>query len=67
MSFTKLGSVERFWSRSKLYNYNPVPKVMSLTRFKAILAFLQVTPPADINKGKVVEWTHIKKKYVFTI
>ena len=54
MSFTKLSTLDRYWSKDVLYSFNPVPSAMSSLRFKAILAFLQITPLPDVNKGKVV-------------
>ncbi|VDH93637.1 Hypothetical predicted protein [Mytilus galloprovincialis] len=50
MSFMKLSSVDRYWSRDALYRFNPVPSCMSCVRFKAILSFLQITPLPDVNK-----------------
>lgn len=49
MSVVKYQQLDRYWSQDGLYSHNPVSKVMSRTRFQAILSFLQVTPPADID------------------
>ncbi|XP_062620671.1 piggyBac transposable element-derived protein 4-like [Saccostrea cucullata] len=52
MSVVKFQSLDRYWSTSPLYMNNPVKDIMSRNRFQAILSFLQVTPPADIDKGE---------------
>ncbi|XP_056000557.1 piggyBac transposable element-derived protein 4-like [Ostrea edulis] len=52
MSVVKFQSIDRYWSTHALYRNNPVPGIMSRNRFQAILSFLQVTPPADINKAE---------------
>ncbi|XP_056014352.1 piggyBac transposable element-derived protein 4-like [Ostrea edulis] len=52
MSVVKFQSIDRYWSTHALYRNNPVPGIMSKNRFQAILSFLQVTPPADINKAE---------------
>ncbi|XP_061195138.1 piggyBac transposable element-derived protein 4-like [Saccostrea echinata] len=67
MSVVKFQMLERYWSMQVLYRNNPVPGVMSRTRFQAILSFLQVTPPADINKAEKLTRVqslvdHVKEK-----
>ncbi|XP_056009366.1 piggyBac transposable element-derived protein 3-like [Ostrea edulis] len=52
MFVVKFQSIDRYWSTHALYRNNPVPGIMSRNRFQAILSFLQVTPPADINKAE---------------
>ena len=52
MSFARLPSLDRYWSTNFMYAFNPVSKLMTKRRFMAILALLQVTPPADVDKGK---------------
>ena len=55
MSINKLSSYSRYWSSSFLYRNNPVRNAMSRNRFKAILCFLQINPPADIDKSKYTQ------------
>ncbi|XP_062609518.1 piggyBac transposable element-derived protein 4-like [Saccostrea cucullata] len=67
MSVVKFQTLERYWSTQALYRNNPVPGVMSRTRFQAILSFLQVTPPADIDKAEKLTRVqslvdHVKEK-----
>ena len=51
MSVVKLPSLDRYWSQNKMYGQSVVSNFMTKKRFQAILAFLQITPPADIDKG----------------
>ena len=53
MSFTKLSSLDRYWSTDPLYRFNPISSCMTSLRFKAILAFLQITPLPDVDKGQI--------------
>ncbi|XP_061190027.1 piggyBac transposable element-derived protein 4-like [Saccostrea echinata] len=67
MSVVKFQMLERYRSTQALYRNNPVPGDMSRTRFHAILSFLQVTPPADINKAEKLTRVqslvdHVKEK-----
>lgn len=48
MSVVNLQTLERYWSTCPLYNNNMVSAVRSITRFNAILSFLQIN--ADTNK-----------------
>ncbi|XP_033744318.1 piggyBac transposable element-derived protein 5-like [Pecten maximus] len=51
MSFTKMSTMDRYWASNYLYRFNPVPLLLPKRRFQSILAFLQITPPADIDKS----------------
>ena len=53
MSFMNLSSLDRYWSTYPLYRFNPISSCMTLLRFKATLAFLQITPLPDVDKGKI--------------
>ena len=54
MSVVKLSSLDKYWSTSSLYQNCPVREVMSKNRFMAILSFIQVTSPAEVDKGTVI-------------
>ncbi|VDI39942.1 Hypothetical predicted protein [Mytilus galloprovincialis] len=51
MSVVKLSTVDKYWSSDVLYKSCPVRDVMSKKRFLAILSFIQVTSPAEVDKG----------------
>ncbi|XP_033730162.1 piggyBac transposable element-derived protein 4-like isoform X1 [Pecten maximus] len=51
MSFTKMSTMDRYWASNYLYRFNPVPLLLPKRRFQSILAFLQIAPPADIDKS----------------
>ncbi|VDI78460.1 Hypothetical predicted protein [Mytilus galloprovincialis] len=50
MSVVKLSALEKYWSTNVLYDHCPVNDVMTKKRFQAILCFIQVTSPGDIDK-----------------
>ncbi|CAG2256859.1 unnamed protein product [Mytilus edulis] len=50
MSVVKLSTVDKYWSSDVLYKSCPVRDVMSKKRFLAILSFIQVTSPAEVDK-----------------
>ncbi|VDI42662.1 Hypothetical predicted protein [Mytilus galloprovincialis] len=52
MSVVKLSALEKYWSTNVLYDHCPVNDVMTKKRFQAILCFIQVTSPGDIDKGQ---------------
>lgn len=49
MSIVNLPNLEKYWSRSPLYDASVVDKVMPIIRFKALLSFLQIN--CDPDKG----------------
>ncbi|XP_052076485.1 piggyBac transposable element-derived protein 4-like [Mytilus californianus] len=51
MSVVKLSTVDKYWSTDVLYKSCPIRDVMSKKRFLAILSFIQVTSPAEVDKG----------------
>ncbi|CAC5382073.1 unnamed protein product [Mytilus coruscus] len=51
MSVVKLSTVDKYWSTDVLYKICPIRDVMSKKRFLAILSFIQVTSPAEVDKG----------------
>ncbi len=63
MSFYKLPSLDRYWNTDVLDKGVPVRCIMTRDQFKAILAFLQVVPPTDIDQGDLQSYTFIFKKF----
>ncbi|VDI69814.1 Hypothetical predicted protein [Mytilus galloprovincialis] len=47
MSIVNLPNLEKYWSRSPLYDASVVDKVMPIIRFKALLSFLQINCDPD--------------------
>ncbi|XP_062571144.1 piggyBac transposable element-derived protein 4-like [Saccostrea cucullata] len=47
VSIVNFQTLERYWSTCPLYKNNVVSSVMSITRFKAILSFLQINADSD--------------------
>lgn len=65
MSVVNLQTLERYWSTCPLYNNKMVSAVMSITRFKAILTFLQIN--ADTNKDDKLTRVHSYLEHVESI